>query len=95
MLKDRSGHRRNLSQAFIASIDRTALNPMNPPRYLASFTEHNSARETLFLEMFKAGIVSRELTVKILDCVSKVRWNLLSAVHDVRSSAKSERDVKG
>ena len=49
---------------------------------LALLAERNSTRKTLFLEMFKAGIVGRKLAVEIINRVPQVLWDgLISAVH--------------
>lgn len=49
----------------------------------ALLTVGNPAGEPLFLEVLKAAIVIRELSVKIIDRIAQVLWNCLSAVHDL------------
>jgi hypothetical protein len=49
----------------------------------------NSIRKALLPEMLKASFIVRKLAVKILDCVSKVSGNRLSAVHDATNLAKT------
>jgi hypothetical protein len=59
------------------------------------FAKGDAVRKPLLPQMFKASFVGRKLTVEILDCVSKMSGNRLSAVHDATNLAKTERDVKG
>ncbi|MGC1371690.1 MAG: hypothetical protein WA824_06090 [Candidatus Sulfotelmatobacter sp.] len=88
MLKDGASHRRNLRQAFIASIDRAIFDPVMLALRLARFAIGHAIRKSLLPEMLKASLVIGELTVKILDCVSKMSGNRLPAVHDATNLAK-------
>ena len=69
MLKDRPGHRGNLSQALIASINGTAFDPMMLALFATHGTVRNHARKSLLPKMLKASIIIGKLTVKIVDCV--------------------------
>jgi hypothetical protein len=83
VLKDRPGHRGNLIQANVASINRTPFNSVMLAFASALFAVRYSARKALFLEVLKASIIGRKLTIEVSNRVSQVLWDCLPAVHDV------------
>lgn len=62
---------------------------------LARLTIRNTVRKPLLSEVFKASIITGKLAVEILNCVSKVGRNRLSAVHDGLNLPETGREVKG
>jgi hypothetical protein len=82
VLEDCPCHRRNLRQAFVASVHWTAFDPVMLVLLFTLAAIGHAVRESLFPEVLKASLIIRKLAVEIFDCVPKVTRNRLSAVHD-------------
>jgi hypothetical protein len=81
LFKNRSGQRVNMVPAMVASVSSAACNAIVFP-FDSAFRAHGHAiRPTLLFHVLKASIIGWKIFVELIDCVSQVLWDCLSAVH--------------
>ena len=81
LLEDRPGQRVNVIPARLASVGRPASDAVVLSRFLAFVADGDTAREALFLDLLKAGIVGRKVLIELLEGVTEFFWDGLSRVH--------------
>ena len=81
LLKDRPCQRVDVVSAVVASVSSAARDAIVFPFGSAFRAQSNPVRPTLLFHILKTSVVSWKIFVELIDCVSQVLWDCLSAVH--------------
>jgi hypothetical protein len=81
LFKDRPGQWVNMVPAMVASVSSAARDAIVFPFDYAFRAESNPVRPALLFHVLKASIIGWKIFVELIDCVSQVLWDCLSAVH--------------